>query len=455
MRTECHRQLVMLTYPRIDFKDNYACTWLPYSILYIADALRTQGLVDVLVYDANVPQSRSFESVVRENAERLLAVGFSIMTGGQQIESALAMAKTVQENAPHAVRMFGGPHVNVLPDQTCRHPLVDVATVGPGQYVVPPVIEALLAGKPLGGLPDVWMKNARGEAVAPTARLSQWNADGLHHWEAVDAAPYIKDDELLGSRVLNYISSFGCCYCCRFCYEQQYGRRYRAIPADTVIKDLDGLTSQYALSGIKFYDADFFVNRSRAKDIYVHLGGTIAWAASIHPNDVLCMVGQDHDAMMKMADAGCRRLLMGVESGDARVLSEIVNKRTTPTKIFEAAKAIDRAGIRGAYTFILGFPGETADEKRRTRDFAMEIASLPSSPEVRFHGYAPYPGTPMFTDALTDGFSVPSSLEEWSKFDYYSMKTPWLSDEDEYFIQQWSKVTGRRLIERRQKKEAA
>ena len=118
MRTGCHGQLVMLTYPRIDFKDNYACTWLPYSILYIADALRTQGLVDVLVYDANVPQSRSFESVVRENAERLLAVGFSIMTGGQQIESALVMAKTVQENVPHAVRMFGGPHVNVLPDQT-------------------------------------------------------------------------------------------------------------------------------------------------------------------------------------------------------------------------------------------------------------------------------------------------------------------------------------------------
>ncbi len=446
----------MLTYPRIDFKDNYACTWLPYSILYIADALRTQGLVDVLVYDANIPQFRSFESVVRENAERLLAVGFSIMTGGQQIESALAMAKTVQKRAPHAVRMFGGPHVNVLPDQTCCHPLVDVVTVGPGQYVVPPVIKALLVGKSLDGLPGVWTTNARGEVVALTAHLSQWNADGLHHWDAIDAAPYVKeDDELLGARVLNYISSFGCCYCCRFCYEQQYGRRYRAIPADTVIKDLDRLIAQYALSGIKFYDADFFVNRRRAKDIYEHLAGTVSWAASIHPNDVLCMVGQDRDAMVKMAEAGCRRLLMGVESGDARVLAEIVNKRTTPAKIFEAAKAIDRAGIRGAYTFILGFPGETADEKRRTRDFAMEIAALPSSPEVRFHGYAPYPGTPMFDDALADGFSVPSSLEEWSKFDYYSMKTPWLSDEDEDFIQQWSKVTGRRLIEHRRKEKAA
>ena len=451
------RKLVVLAYPRIDFKDNYECTWLPYSVLYIADALRSQGqgLVDVLVYDGNIHQSQSFESIVKENAARLLAVGFSIMTGGSQIQFALEMAKVVHDSAPHAIRMFGGPHANVLPVQTCRHPLVDLVTVGPGQYVVPPVVEALLRGVSPRGLPGVWTKDRDGNVVTPRPFDVGWKADGLRHWDVIDATPYIKkDDELLGERVLNYISSFGCCYRCRFCYEQQYGRRYHAISAEKVIEDVSGLADKYRLSGVKFYDADFFVNQVRAERIYTQLAklpSSLAWAASIHPNDVLRIVKSDSDGMRRMADCGCKRLLMGVESGDRRVLEDVVQKMTSPEKILEAARTIDEAGIRGAYTFIIGFPGETDVEKQHTVEFAMELAALPTSPEVRFHGFAPYPGTPMYEDAVAGGFVQPETLEEWSRFDYYSMRTPWLTPEDEEVIRAWSKATGRRLVEKERK----
>ena len=454
-KTSNGRKLVILVYPRIDFKDNYECTWLPYSVLYIADALRSQGLVDVLVYDGNIHQSQSFESIVKENAARLLAVGFSIMTGGSQIQFALEMAKVVRDCAPQAVRMFGGPHANVLPRQTCRHPLVDLVTVGPGQYVVPPVVAVLLRGASPRGLPGVWTRDGDGNVVTPQPFDPNWKADGLHHWDAIDATAYIKqDDELLGERVLNYISSFGCCYRCRFCYEQQYGRRYHAIPAEKVVEDVSALADKYRLSGMKFYDADFFVNQARAARIYTKLAklpSSPVWAASIHPNDVLRIIKDDSSGMKRMADCGCKRLLMGVESGDRRVLKDVVQKTTNPERELEAARAIDEAGIRGAYTFILGFPGETDVEKRHTMEFAMELASLPTSPEVRFHGFAPYPGTPMYEDAIAGGFIQPETLEEWSRFDYYSMRTPWLTTEDEEVIRAWSKVTGRRLVEKERK----
>ena len=81
----------------------------------------------------------------------------------------------------------------------------------------------------------------------------------------------------------------------------------------------------------------------------------------------------------------------------------------------------------------------------------MELASLPTSPEVRFHGFAPYPGTPMYEDAIAGGFVQPKTLEEWSRFDYYSMQTPWLTTEDEEVIRAWSKATGRRLVEKERK----
>jgi anaerobic magnesium-protoporphyrin IX monomethyl ester cyclase len=364
------------------------------------------------------------------------------------------MARWVRDIAPDAARIFGGPHVNVLPEQTCRHPLVSFASAGPGQFIIPQIINALLNKTTLQNIPGVWTKDANG-IVQPAQPFSkQWQTDGLQHWQDIDASPYIKSDDLLGKRTLNYISTFGCCYRCRFCYEQQYGQRYHAIGADKSIADVLGLSSRYHLTGIKFHDADFFVDVQRAERIYTALAreqSPLAWAASIHPNDILRLLQKDSDAMKRMADFGCRRLLMGVESGDPRVLRHVVQKMATVEQIVQSAKAIDAAGIRGAYTFIIGFPGETSEEKQHTIDLAMQLANLPTSPEVRFHGFAPYPGTPIYEDALADGFNQPQDLEEWSAFDYYNMQSPWLTDGDSAFISDWSKVTRRRLVERRVK----
>lgn len=446
-----NRQLVVLVYPRISYEENYKCTWLPFSILYIADALRSQNLVDVIVYDENRQQMQTFDSLIEENAFRLLAVGFSIMTGGGQIQYALSMAECVKMKAPTAIRIFGGPHANVLPEQTCRHQLVSIVAVGPGQFIVPELVKALLDETTFKDIPGVWYKDSNDEVHASKQFRSKWTVDSLRNWEIIDATDYIQQDDLLGKRTLNYISTFGCCYSCRFCYEQQYKRKYHAIPSDKVISDVKFLVDKYNLTGIKFYDADFFIDLNRSKHIYTTMANfeqKISWAASIHPCDILKLIKNDKNAVHRLADCGCKRLLMGVESGDNRVLRDLVNKRATKEDIMCAAEAIDEAGIRGAYTFIIGFPGETSNEKQHTKDFAMQLAKLRTSPEIRFHGYAPYPGTPMYDDAVKDGFREPKNLEEWSTFDYYNMNTPWLTEEDEKFIQEWSKADNRRIIDR-------
>lgn len=63
--------------------------------------------------------------------ERAICVRVSIMTGGAQIRHALAMVREAKsrEHCPPVV--FGGPHVNVLAEQTARHELVDLVLAGP------------------------------------------------------------------------------------------------------------------------------------------------------------------------------------------------------------------------------------------------------------------------------------------------------------------------------------
>jgi anaerobic magnesium-protoporphyrin IX monomethyl ester cyclase len=55
------------------------------------------------------------------------------------------------------------------------------------------------------------------------------------------------------------------------------------------------------------------------------------------------------------------------------------------------------------------------------------LRTLTPTPETRVHLFAPYPGTPLYDDALRQGFRPPESFEGWSKFDYYESQTPWTS----------------------------
>lgn len=227
---------------------------------------------------------------------------------------------------------------------------------------------------------------------------------------------------------LNYVSSQGCIYPCRFCYELTYQRKFSAIGASDLLDDICDLTGRYNLSGIKFYDADWFIDLDRAMDFadgLLRRQISIKWAASIHPKDVLRSRKKNRDLLGLIARSGCRRLLMGAESGSDRVLSQIVKKQVTRDAIYDVAGEVARNGIIGAYTFIVGFPGETQEEIRDTYGFIEELQQLTPRPETRVHLFAPYPGTPLYNEALASGFLPPRSLEEWSRFDYYDSQTPW------------------------------
>jgi len=254
---------------------------------------------------------------------------------------------------------------------------------------------------------------------------------GRYLWQLIEVERYVRDDPTVGRRTLNYISSQGCVYKCRFCYELTYQRRYSVVPADTLLEDIRYLVSEFKLDGIKFYDADFFINLKRVVRFATSLlddGPPIAWAASVNPKDIQRAQAFYPDFLRLLKKSGCSRLLMGVESGSNRVLQDIVGKEITREEIWKVAQSIAAHDILGSYTFIVGFPGETETEQNETFKFIEELWRLQPQPETRVHIFAPYPGTPLFETALQYGFEPPKSLEDWSHYDYYDSQTPWTND---------------------------
>jgi len=151
------------------------------------------------------------------------------------------------------------------------------------------------------------------------------------------------------------------------------------------------------------------------------------WAASVNPKDILKSQEEDgsNPLLRVINDSKCKRLLMGMESGSRRVLSEIVGKDITPENLFFVAQSILKYEILGSYTFMVGYPDETPEEQELTFEFIKQLTEMDSQIEVNVHIYLPYPGTPLYKRSLELGFSLPTRLEDWSDFSYYRAETPW------------------------------
>ncbi|MFD8609676.1 B12-binding domain-containing radical SAM protein [Streptomyces sp. NPDC059631] len=421
---------VILVYPKIDHEKDYVYFWMPFSLLTIAKPLMESGLVNVVLFDGNQKDAAAWERLLDEHLGQTVCIGVSIMTGGGQIGHGLEMVRAAKKHRFCPPAVFGGPHVNVQPEQTAAHPLVDAVLQGPGQNSMLEYVKSLLGRVPRRLVPGLRIDN--GECVM-CGRVNPPRTGnlGAYPWALLDVAKYIRNDPTVATRTLNYVSSQGCVYKCQFCFELTYQRKYSAMAAQDLLDDVVALKAAYGINGVKFYDADWFVNLRRSIGFCDGLrdrGVGIRWAASINPNDILKARRAMLPLLERIAESGCSRLLMGVESGNDRVLADVVRKEITRASILDVAADIAAHGILGSYTFIVGFPGESDAEMEDTYSLIEELRQLDPQPETRVHLFAPYPGTPLWEQALEAGFIPPASLEEWSSFDYYTSLTPWTTD---------------------------
>lgn len=422
------KSAVILVYPQIRFEDNYPCSWIPYSILSIASAIKkNRPNIEVVVFDENRNYIDGFNEMLNKTYN-ILCIGYSIMTGGGQIGHALELADFAKKANPSIINVFGGPHVNVLPIQTLNHSLVDIVISGPGQKSFPLLIDAIEGKISYDSVPGLSMY-VSGQVVRGPENILDANTLVPYDFQFIDCNDYIRYDSTISNRTINYISSQGCVYKCKFCYETNYKRKYARLPCDRIIQDLQYFVREHGVDGIKFYDADWFINSKKYELLINALTElNLSWAASIHPKDILRAINNGEQLLAQLATSNCKRLLMGIESGSNRVLNEVVDKGVTKEEIFFVAEEIAKYGILGSYTFIVGFPGETTSEQEETFDFIRDLWKLNPRPETRVHIYTPYPGTALYEKALSMSFIPPNSLEKWSSFDYYKSNTPWTDD---------------------------
>jgi radical SAM superfamily enzyme YgiQ (UPF0313 family) len=118
----------------------------------------------------------------------------------------------------------------------------------------------------------------------------------------------------------------------------------------------------------------------------------------------------DPGLLRLMAQAGCRWISWGIESGSEEILKR-VRKGITVGQVQRALQWAREAGIRNWGYFIIGLPGETEETIRET----IRLSKRLPIDLVLFHIAAPYPGSPFFFEVVEQGWFRPGT--RWEQVD--------------------------------------
>jgi len=211
--------------------------------------------------------------------------------------------------------------------------------------------------------------------------------------------------EMCGERIASVQSIRGCKFNCKMCSEYCMTKNNIRIrnPVDT-LDEIEYLIKDYKIDRVKFVDPTWAISEKAVNDFCeekIKRNCTIKFDAMVHASIAT-------ENMLKiMSEANCDVIMVGVESGDQRLLNEM-KKGVALSKIEKVFKWGKKYNINRRAFFILGNPLEDNLSIENTRKFIYKL-----QPDiVGFTVLTPYPGNDYFREEFRD--------YDWSNADEYN-----------------------------------
>lgn len=377
----------------------------------IAAWLERRG-VTVSIFDGTITRSEdAFERKLREFAPTL--VGITAYT--RYVRPAARAALAVKRYDPSVVTVLGGPHATALPEDSLREfPGFDVSVVGEGEEPMALLAEAQGDTGRYATIPGIrWREGDQIRSGGPVRYVDMADMP-RPAWHLFDLACYTLDsvlnhEVLDGSKEFRVEVNRGCPCACTFC-SHVLGFKLRTRPVEAVIEELTFLRAHYGARSIIFNADTFTIDRNYAvrlceEMIARNLHQELSWMCETRVDKL------DRPLLDLMKRAGCRAVIMGLESGSPEIL-KTVGKGYGIEAMRPGVQMIRDAGMLSLSNFIFGLPGET----RRTAWMTISCArSLPLD-YATFTVYVPFPGSPItrFVER-TPGYRI--RTKDWDVYD--------------------------------------
>lgn len=208
---------------------------------------------------------------------------------------------------------------------------------------------------------------------------------------------------------------------CSFCCIQQPFREgerllgmatnsYRLWSPESVGEQIGNLYHNYGIRNLKIADEMFVLNRKHVSSICDEIQRRIPDASKELNIWAYARVDtcNDVELLEKMRASGFTWLGIGIESA-SEVVRDGVDKSFTTAKIKECIARVYRVGMDVGANYIFGLPDDTLESMQQTLDLALEL----NTGWANFYNAQSYPGSPLYEQAIKDGWELP---ETWSGY---------------------------------------
>ncbi|MDP2688746.1 MAG: radical SAM protein, partial [Deltaproteobacteria bacterium] len=348
---------------RVAFVQNIAFEYL--GVMFLSAMLKKHGhVVEMFIPGDEDRACREIE------AFRPDIIGFPCTTGAHIW--ALKFAARVKERTG-ALTVFGGAHATYFP-ALIDEPPVDVICRSEGEYALLEIADKHDRGEDFSGTLNCWAKKD-GQVVRNGQRPLVEDLDELPF---PDRELYSKKYPFLDRSQKAFIGGRGCPFDCTFCFNhaliklyQGKGKAVRYRSVANLIAEIKEVKRRYKLRTVYMQDDTFILNKK--------------WFAEfvrVYPKEVglpfVCLIRADladEETIRGLAEAGCKNVFFGVETGGEDLRNSLLKKKVTDDEIKKVAGLLKKYRIRFRTYNILGLPGETFDDALRTVEINAEIGT--------------------------------------------------------------------------------
>jgi radical SAM superfamily enzyme YgiQ (UPF0313 family) len=331
-----------------------------------------------------------------------------------QLNEAKEIAELVERLFPDALRLIGGPHASVVPEDFLKQTPFQVACIGEG---VETFIDLILAFSVHGirGLETV-----SGIAYKDDAGAIHSNAPRKFLFD-LDDYPFPSDsldlfldnlrDGEKNSRDLVYVlAGAGCPYRCIFCAQHAINQgRVRERRAENIFTEMKKLFDR----GFRKFALvqETFLRDPKRVDLFCSLMESsmlpVEWTIEARADQL------DFEKLDRMKRAGLRFVQLGVESGDQELLNTL-GKHIHLTQVINVRDWCEKLRIDTAYYLLVGLPQQGWQSILRSAIFLKDHP--PFNRITRHISTAvaiPYPGTQIDEEKTVRLIGMPAEFLNW------------------------------------------
>jgi len=287
--------------------------------------------------------------------------------------------------------VLGGVHASLYPHCLMEIEGLDAVCRGEGEFALLDLVESFKNNKNIFNIKSLNIKESDGTIRENSTRPLISDLDSLPFGDR-NIFNYQKVIDSEFGRA-SFILSRGCPYNCTFCASPamgklQEGKFVRFMSVERAIAELEWLKRKYLIKTLMFTDDVFTLDKEYIFKFCERYRDKIAIPYEVNARVECAELG----LFKALKESGCFKVHMGIESGDEKFRSEVLNRHMSNEQIVGAFAMAKKAGLLTKSYNMVGFPFETKELHNSTIDLNCRI--MPDGNMCTI--FQPYPGTKLF-----------------------------------------------------------